>query len=234
MKKFLTLLMVLGMVTTANATIIDVVKDGTGSAGHAGTASDRLDIGETILIQLVLNDNDWVSSRYGEATADYDGYVLSGFDVSMTVGSSGKVMKKGGFGGAVSGHLNFALFGIVGFDDTGDNFIDNISGASSLTSPIAGANGPIPLVWNFKVEALSGGIINVDLGMNMGSTGESLNQYGDFPPSLSPDPVPVTFEWKDMAQTDFSNLDLYVVPEPMTISLLGIGCLGMLYRRRRA
>ena len=42
MKKVLALMLVLGMASLANVTVIDVIMVGPGSMGHAGTSSDPL------------------------------------------------------------------------------------------------------------------------------------------------------------------------------------------------
>jgi len=57
MKKLLVLMLVLGMASLANATVIDVVTVGVGSLGHAGTLTDPLVESETIEIQIILNAN---------------------------------------------------------------------------------------------------------------------------------------------------------------------------------
>jgi hypothetical protein len=241
MKKILALLVVLGMATAANATVIDCVTVGLGSAGHAGTSGDPLDIGETIPIQLVLNDNDWMTNNGYPQYAAYDGYILSLMEFNMTVSSQGEVMQKGGMGGTPQWHSSFGTAGFVGFDVSGDNYIDKISGVSSLTGVISGAGGPTPLLWNLKVEAISGGRIDVDLALNYGDQGQSKNQYENITEASAtflndtydPDPYP-GWGWIDMVPADVGSLDIYVIPEPMTVVLLGLGGLGLIYRRRRA
>ena len=87
MKKFIVLVMVLAMASMANATVIDVVPDGVGTSGHAGTAADKLVAGETIKLKLMLN---WNPGSYpGGTYASYDGYVLSAMDLMLTASSQG-------------------------------------------------------------------------------------------------------------------------------------------------
>ena len=235
MKKILTLLMVLGMVSAANATVIDLVMDPTNegtTTTHAGTESDRMGIGEFMAIKMVLNDNDYVESKFGAPGAPYDGYILSLLDVSITVSSNGQILERGGlFGGSPDFHSDMSG-DFIGFEKTGDNFIDQAAGIS--LNGVSGAGGPIDLLWDLKIEALAGGKITICLGLNTGPGGESKNQYAMFHPDAAV-PLGEDFQWLGMALSDFGQpLDIWVVPEPMTIALLGLGGLGLLYRRRRA
>ncbi len=65
MKKLLILMLVFGMASLANAKIIDVVTDGVGSMGHAGTPGDRLAVGESIAVKIVLNADPDPTWYYG-------------------------------------------------------------------------------------------------------------------------------------------------------------------------
>jgi len=237
MKKLLALLLVLCLTGAANATVIDVVMDptnaGTSTTGGAdGSAGNPLQIGDTMAIKLVLNDNGFISNIVGPTYgAPFDGYVLSLIDLNMTVSSNGQLMKKGGFPGGPSSDTAFPI-SFVGFDVASDNYIDQMA-ALSLAG-FGGGGGAEDLLWNIKIEALAGGVIDIDLGLNFGGQGESKNQYGDFVDNADTQGLGLTFAWKDFVAADLGGLQIHVVPEPMTLALLGLGSLGLLRRRRRA
>jgi hypothetical protein len=221
MKKFVTLLMVLGMASVANATIIDAVTDGVGSLGHTGRADSKLDVGETIQIALILNDNDSITNNptYGPDYSYADGYWLSSMDLKITLSGPGTIDQKGITGPKLlKSHAGFASFGWS--EDGGDKDISQLSGVASGDG--IGGNDTAILVWNLLVTVTNEGGSEIGVALSHNIAGD----YSNFPVSWGD-------SFSKMGDGDLGDLTLYCVPEPMTIALLGLGSLGMFYRRRR-
>ena len=231
MKKILALLMFLGMVSVANATVIDVVTAGLGDQGHAGTAGDPLAAGEIIPLKVVLNNNPYMYE--GTPYPAYDGYFLSSAGYELTVSSNGALEPLFVPGGPpfyidtykVSVHANMKDTSTF----TDPYVIGNVLDFEAVANPDIGP-GPVDIMWDFFVTASGAGpiVIDVDLILPTDLLGYLLvADYEMFPGETER-------TYRTMVQADFGSLDLYQVPEPMTIALLGLGGLGLMYRRRRA
>ena len=210
MKKLLVLMLVLGLVTMANATIIDVVQVGLGDMGHSGTELDPLELSETIDIKLVLNH---YPSAYG---SQYDGYALSSMDLDL------HIIGKGSLGGTVNKvgdiwHNNgFGAWGDSGITPTG---VDQMGGVASPI--IAGSAGGTDLVWNLTVHCDGPGPITIDLTLN------GLSEYSNSSDGAGNMWPPIVA----MTEASLGDLVIYNIPEPMSIALLGLG--GLFLRRRK-
>jgi hypothetical protein len=236
MKKLLVFMLVLGMATMANAYVIEVVTDGTGDAGHAGTSGDPLVIGETIYIQIVLNNNPY------PLYPSYDGYVTDGMDLDLHVSGPGTLDVPGIYGAKspyprigddVGVHEDWDVWSQSGqADDPGttgvneyepmivSNQIAQLMGGSF--GYILGKYGPEPLVWNLYITASDEGEVLVDL--TLGGT----THVWDFS-TPSDGPYGTVY---DAVEEDLGDLTIYTVPEPTTVALLGLGGLLLLRRRK--
>jgi hypothetical protein len=87
MKKVLALLVVFGLATVASADIISVQMDSLGSNNHAGTASDPFDVGETVGISVMVNNNPYDPT--GGTYPNYDGYFVTSMDIALQVTGPG-------------------------------------------------------------------------------------------------------------------------------------------------
>jgi len=211
MKKFLVLLLVLGLVSVSNATVLDVVTDGVGSAGHLGTSGSRLDMGETINLKIVLNLNAY------QGYPSYNGYGLSSIDLKLyatgnTIGAASN--DKGG---------NPQVYANAGLSPF--SFTKDATGFAQLTgvalTPIRSTGGT-SIVWNLKFTAGTAGENLVNLSL------KGLTEYADYLLKSGAGPYG---SWKAAVESDLGDLTLFVVPEPATIALLGLG--GLLLARRR-
>ena len=230
MKKLLILMLVFGLASLANATVIDVVTDGLGDMGHAGTAEDRLEESETIAIQIVLNWNPYPGTTY----PSYDGYVLDTLAVDLHVSGPGTLSavmatsKTGDYYVPLGHHVDLGTYGqsdplIVG------NSIALISGGSM--GYIMGDDGvggpavpPTALIWNLWIHCDGPGDIVVDL------TVAGTTRYWDYSNAANDGP----FGTSNIAvEADLGDLTIYQVPEPATIALLGLGSLFLMRRRRK-
>ena len=210
MKKLLVLMLVLGITSLVSATVIDVVTVGVGSSGNAGTVSDPLETGETLMLKIVINHNPY------PGWSSYDGYALSSMDLSLT--ATGSTTLSDGVSGKTTSLLSDA--GLSPFVYTGDGTsYSKISGVA--VTPIKGA---ADLVWNIVLTAAheADGIIDIDLGLN------GTSQYADYTDSTGANPYPGG--WLNAVEGDLGDLQVYV-PEPMTLGLLGLG--GLFLRRRK-
>ena len=83
-------------------------------------------------------------------------------------------------------------------------------------------------VWHFQDDAVEGSIVVFPDGLDCNE--QTISQGEWFPTTYqSPEDGPTEIERysKDLA------FELYTVPEPATMGLLGIGAVSMLIRRRR-
>jgi len=215
MKKLLVLVAILGMASLANAGIVNVLTDGVGSSGHAGTAADKLVAGETIQIKIQLARNPY------PGYTSYDGYVIDVMEVDLNSA-----------GGTLS--VKQKLSGKVYVDDLGENAKWDLKGYTksannldlkyaSLTQ-VQSAGAPADLIWNVivTVPAAPTGNVTLDLALD-GIVHVGADWWpGQGKPSAG---------WFNAANSDLGDLTLYVVPEPMTMVLLGLG--GLLLRRKK-
>ena len=168
MKKLLVLMLVLGMASLANATVMDVVLDGVGSLGHAGTSTDPLYESETIGVKIVLNRNP--NPSYPGGT--YDGYWLSMMDLDLHVSGPGSLshtnLKATGEIKAGSRDAGFYPWYNSTVSATGlDRFVIHCDGYGytilDLTIAVAGgtqhSNYGYPIAWLNTVEADLGDLV---------------------------------------------------------------------------
>ena len=224
MKKLVVLLMVLGAVSVANATIIDVVGVDIGqSSGRTGTVGNPLHSSDTIGLKIILNHNPY------PGYPNYDGYLLSSMDLDLHVVGPGSMDV-----GTIDKNddpvwqYNSGLspFGVV---DDGDisNGLDQFSGVA--LTPIDGS-GDGDLMWDLLLHCDGEGIVTLDLTLN------GLSDYAPYK-DLSGNPFYADGDirngtWTAMVEGDLGDLVIYqVIPEPMTLALLGLG--GLFLRRRK-
>jgi hypothetical protein len=237
MKKLLIFMLVLAMTTGASATVIDLVKDGTGDLGGDGTSGNPLVIGEKINLKVILNYH----QEY-PASPTYDGYGLSSIDLRLDAGSAGTfevpTTKKND--ASLGKHADFATWAVNDEslpDDDGQadqldvgSDIDSITGTESGSKPIRAdivTPGPADIVWNITFVASTAGTWTIDV-----SKGPS-GQYGEYTVSVLADGSGPYDSWQWMVDADVGDLTgLVIVPEPTTIALLGLGGLFLSRRRR--
>ena len=222
MKKLLVLTLVLGMVSAANATVIDLVADGVGDMGHSGTAGDPLSVGETLRIQIVLNKNPYPGA------SSYDGYTLFGMALDLHISGPGILGHDTTKGGAPKIGWN------GGFSVTDFRGVNSVTGNIDLIT--AGALPPYlqndqvgaePLVWNLWVQATAGTDPTIVLDLTLAD----LTIYSPYyDPAGGPYPDPPG--WLSAVEGDLGDMVVYV-PEPMTITLLGLGGLLLRYRKKK-
>jgi hypothetical protein len=221
MKKLLAMCLVLGMASIANAAVVELVKSDIGlSEGRTGGHDDPLLPSDVIGIEIVVTMNPvYLYPGY----PSYQGYIISNVDLDLHAvgpGSLGVVTLK-------AGGPN------VGTD------LDSIV----LEDPPIDVNGDIP-----RIQGLSLGAISVweelDLVMDnilfhCDGPGPVLLDLTLFGPSkyadyqyANGDVYPDLSGWKDLVEEDLGDLVIYQIPEPITMTLLGIGGLALLRRRR--
>jgi len=227
MKKMLVLMLVLGMATLANATVIDVVTVGLGSLGNAGTSTDPLEIGESIEIQIQLASNPYPGTQY----PSYDGYLLSTMDLDLHISGPGTMdVGTTGMQGQPVWQYNTGLypFGVVDDSDL-SNGLDQVSGVAMppIAPPTSGTTGPIPLLWDLIITCEGEGNIIIDLTLK-GTTEYSPDSDGT---GASPYPNPPG-AWTLATEADLGDLIIHNVPEPATVALLGLGGLFLLRRKK--
>lgn len=213
MKKALLILTITVFFTSTCPAEIIIRADtaGPGSYGHSGTPGDPLLPGEQIYVDILLNHNPHPSNP------DYDGYLLSMFDVDIDITGPGTL-------GMDSLSWN------SGLDPTSSgSIIDNSTYAMAVSWD--GIVGEDVLVSGFWVECDDFGTIVFDLSLG------GLTQYGEY--NTWPGPGTGPWDgWIDLTDPQLGDLvlgDLTLhatsIPEPASMILFALGALALRKKR---
>jgi hypothetical protein len=235
-------MLVLGIASLANATVIDVVTVGVGDMGHAGTSTDPLVPSEVIEIAIVMNWNPYDPISY--TWPSYDGYFTDSVGLDLHVSGPGTLSvpvvtdKKGDvIGDALEHHSEFGAWSQSGTSDGtpgGYTSVVQSNGIAKMSGGVLeggieyhedGGGGAGVLVWNMFIHCTGDGYVQLDLTLQ-----DTASRYS---PDYSPagDGPYGSDGWHALLEGDLGDLTIHQVPEPMTIALLGLG--GLLLRRRR-
>jgi hypothetical protein len=242
MKKVLALMLVLGMTSLANATVVDVVTVGMGDQGHAGTSTDPLYPSETIEIAIVLNFNPY--DPVGSTYPSYDGYITDATGVDLHVTGPGSLEVPGLYdknsnriGDDLKHHSEFSVWSQSGNNGATpaeyvplivDNAIAKMSGGvleGVVKGNEDGGAGAGVLMWNLFIHCEEYGPVTVDLTLQ-----DINSRYANYSNMGGTDAYPPD-SWTPLLESDLGDLVIHQIPEPMTIALLGLG--GLFLRRRR-
>ena len=230
MKKLLAFMLVLGMASIASATVIDVVAVDIGASGGRLGASDadQLSPGDVVGLELVLNHNPYAGYP------SYDGYLLQGMDVALQVspeGALGVNVVTDKTGNWLDNDLSWSPdWSVTGASTSGPNGTEDMiqgNGVASITAGslgrISGQEGGTFLMGGLFVECLGTGNTIVDLSTQ--------SDQGFYWLSKTPAGQP-NGDQLILGSEDLGGLTIFQVPEPMTMTLLGLGGLALIRRRR--
>jgi hypothetical protein len=237
MKKMLALLLVGAMSTMVSATVIQIETYDIGnSSGNLGTnnGADALAIGDSVGVRVRMLFNDYA----GWPT--YDGYVTDAFDVSIdniSVSGAGTLSANVATTTKTGNPSSYDITFNGGFDaatkyaaTVATNPVDgsgNVPVLSGTASGIVSSNGQpggVILVSGLILTADSGGYLTLDM------TGDS-GRYFDYQNNGGTAGYGASTSFTTASSVGDANV--YIVPEPMTMTLLGLGGL-VAARRRRA
>ena len=236
MKKILALLLVLGIATSASATILDVRAanlwpggDKTKAISNPTQAQlDAVGVGDRVNLKVVVIDNG-IPVTYGEGVYAYDvnGYNLGVLSSNLKVTGPGNLAITGA---ALGFHPEMLL---PGSDPVVSNEIVNIAGSGPFDPPEAIPGGAMSTASGAPWDQISTPAAFYGFNVTVTSTGTII--YVDLTnyTVASQYRVGGSGAWTDFVESDYGDLHMGI-PEPMTIALLGLGGLGLIYRRRRA